>query len=70
MLNSGEREEIVSMIVSVFSRTVKNRLLSRGLNLTVRHLSLQSPGIPKVTDSCPTFFVLTNTPPPPPPIRI
>merc|ERR1719411_968322 len=44
---SGKREEIVSMIVSVFSRTVKNRLLSRGLNLTVRHLSLQSPGIPK-----------------------
>ena len=52
----GARDEIVSMIVSVFSRTVKNRLLSRGLNLTVKHLSLQSASIPKVTDSPANIF--------------
>ena len=51
MMLGEAREEIVSLIVSVFSRTVKNRLLSQGLNLTLKHLSLQSASIPKVRDS-------------------
>ena len=39
--------QILSRIVSVFSKTVKNRLMSAGLNVTLQHL-WPSSDIPKV----------------------
>ena len=39
--------QILSRIVSVFSKTVKNRLMSTGLNVTLQHL-WPSSDIPKV----------------------
>ena len=44
----GDSLQIISLIVSVFSRTVKNRLLSQGLNITLKHLSVQPHNIHKV----------------------
>ena len=41
--------EILTRIVTVFSKTVKNRLMSAGLNVTMRHLWPHL-NIPKVSD--------------------
>ena len=41
--------EILTRIVTVFSKTVKNRLMSAGLNVTMKHLWPHL-NIPKVSD--------------------
>ena len=45
--SEADNLQILSRIVSVFSRTVKNRLMSSGLNVTIKHLWPHS-NIPKV----------------------
>ena len=37
-----ERIKILSKIVSVFAKNVKNRFMPKGLNLTLKHLALQT----------------------------
>ena len=44
---AGEPVMILSKIVSVFTKNIKNRYLSQRLNLTLKHLALQQ-GISKV----------------------
>ena len=43
----SDKIKILSKIVSVFAKNVKNRFMPEGLNLTLKHLALQK-GIPKV----------------------
>ena len=43
----SDKTEILSKIVSVFAKNVKNRFMPEGLNLTLKHLALQK-GNPKV----------------------
>ena len=43
----NDKIKILSKVVSVFAKNVKNRFMPEGLNLTLKHLALQK-GIPKV----------------------
>ena len=38
----GERVRILSQVVSVFAKNVKNRFMSEGINITLRHLAVQN----------------------------
>ena len=38
LTGAEENCQVLSRIVSVFSKTVKNRLMSTGLNVTLKHL--------------------------------
>lgn len=37
----GNRKKILTQVISVFAKNVKNRFLSEGLNVTMKHLSIQ-----------------------------
>ena len=59
--------EILTRIVTVFSKTVKNRLMSAGLNVTMKHLWPHL-NIPKVSDMLTMqitdhFTMLISSPP-------
>ena len=38
----GEGVRILSQVVSVFAKNVKNRFMSEGINITLRHLAVQN----------------------------
>ena len=38
----GEAVRILSQVVSVFAKNVKNRFMSEGINITLRHLAVQN----------------------------
>jgi len=52
----NDKTEILSKIVSVFAKNVKNRFMPEGLNLTLKHLALQK-GNPK---ACVHWDIHTN----------
>ena len=50
------RKKILTQVISVFAKNVKNRFLSEGLNVTMKHLSIQPAPKVRLTFMDPNLF--------------